>query len=932
VYLDAMREWFRVATGSRSADDRFGLVVFDGKAVAVSAPAKAGFDDANLDVSFVPGTSLGEAIRLGLAMFPPDTARRLVLVTDGNETVGDALGAAEQASGAADPTTAAALQVPIDVVPVIYEIPGDVQIVRLEAPNHAQPGQTVTVRVLLEATRPTRGRLTLRCEGQPVDLNGEAPGHSRPLELRAGRSAHLASVVLGDSPVNRFEALFDPDDAADDALPDNNRAEAFTPTPSKGEILVITRDADPEQNLLGSILRAAELPVVVRPPALMPDDLLGLQNYDLIALDNIPAFELTSRQHELLARYASDLGGGILMIGGDDGFGAGGWNGTALEAVLPLELDPPRELRLPQAALVLVLDQSGSMNRPVGGARATQQRVANEAAAMAIESLRHESLVGVVTFNTQAREYVPIERNSDPDLIAQRVRRITAGGGTELAPALRLAHRMLRDVDADRKRVVCLTDGQSPAEELNGIVERMAGDDIKLSTIAVGDEADHPTLARLAEIGGGEFYPVYNPRALPRFMVDAVQSINKPLLKEVPFTPVVEPTGSRLTLGFETAPPLGGLVVTAPKPERGAVIELRHPDGEPLLAHWQAGLGRVAAFTSDLGGRWSDAWRTWPTAASFWTQLARLTARPTSARDSELIAVIEDGQLTLTLEASGEDEGFIDYLEVVGTVYPPSGDPIAVRLEQVGAGVYATSIPVRAAGNYIAALTPRRGERRLSPVIGGASLNTGEEFRRYRSNPVLLERIAAVTGGRRLDLTDPAGAALFDRTGMTPSVSLLPTWRAVLIATLVMLLLDIASRRIAWSSASVARRLRAAVARVNPGQVRGRAATATLASLRTVSTQLDATRERETERVAPLPKPSAVAPPVRTSPPESSRVSAALGSLFRRSRPVLEEEPPVEAATEETPSEREPDDDPETSPTTSGLLAAKRRTRKQLGG
>jgi hypothetical protein len=91
--IEYLRRWFRQATQTREPDDRFGLVVFDGRAIAVSAPTRSDYVDDNLDVSMIDGTNIAEAVRLGLAMFPADTSRRLVLVSDGNETAGSVMDA-----------------------------------------------------------------------------------------------------------------------------------------------------------------------------------------------------------------------------------------------------------------------------------------------------------------------------------------------------------------------------------------------------------------------------------------------------------------------------------------------------------------------------------------------------------------------------------------------------------------------------------------------------------------------------------------------------------------------------------------------------------------------------------------------------------------------------------------------------------------------
>jgi uncharacterized membrane protein len=100
----------------------------------------------------------------------------------------------------------------------------------------------------------------------------------------------------------------------------------------------------------------------VQTPNEFPADLLSLQNYDLIVLNDIAAAELATAQQQLIARYVTDLGGGLIMTGGENTFGAGGWNNTPIAEVLPIELDPPKELRLPTAALVLVLAIAATVN------------------------------------------------------------------------------------------------------------------------------------------------------------------------------------------------------------------------------------------------------------------------------------------------------------------------------------------------------------------------------------------------------------------------------------------------------------------------------------------------------------------------------------------------------------------------------------------
>lgn len=866
--ISQLRWWFREAARDKRPDDRFGMVVFDGRAAVVATPTRGSWPDEDIDLAMIEGTNIAEAIRLAMAMFPPNTGRRLVLATDGNETAGDALAAAREAAGmagagfgsggAAASGAPAALNdrlmrvnpsrrlgVPIDVLPLAYRVESDTQIARVEAPSAGRPGQIVPLRVVIESLQPATGWITLRREGAIVDLSPDEDEFRRRVDVPAGTSVHTLAAALGDTPINRFEAVFEPDDAAD-LLPENNRAEAFIASPGTGAALLVRGSAVGEPDPFEAALREASIPLEVVSPGRVPREMLTLQAYDVIILQNVGAWEIDPPVQETIARSVNDFGTGLIMLGGENAFGAGGWNGTPVEAILPVELDLPRSLRLTEAALVIVLDKSGSMARPVAGARRSQQEIANEGTAWAIESLQPDSQVGVVVFDSFSQTRVPLGPNTNPRETAERVRSISPGGGTHIGPALRRAQDMLRTANVRRKYIVLLTDGQSEMpEDLRALAAELSAEGISLSTIAVGDDADHGLLRDMATIGGGQFYPVLNPNTLPAVMVDSVRVVNRPLIKEATFQPVVVGPGAALTQGMDRAPALHGLVLTSFREDPRVTVEMVTPEEEPLLTHWQAGLGRVAAFASDAHGEWSRDWVGWSEAESFWAQLTRLVTRSPLSREFEFDARIDDGRLTITLDATSASRMGMDQLVVTGTVYGPDGRSREIRLRQVAPGRYAATIDAPQSGHSVIALMPRRGQEALAPIIGAASQATGVEYRRYRSNIDLLRRVADETGGRLLEAADPRGADLFDREGLPPSVSLLPVWRELLWLLLGLVLLDVTARRLAWDRDTIARAISAAVARVRHPRERTREVRTTLASLKERGREVEQTVERE---------------------------------------------------------------------------------------
>lgn len=941
---EALRAYVAAAAraGARGPDDLLGVVAFDGSAIAASLPrpvvttrsndgqASAGSaTDFTLDYRLQEGTDIEAALRLAAAMFPPDAARRLVLISDGGETEGDALAAAREL-GASGPAMAG---IPIDVLPVVYNVTDEVLVEAVDAPAQAPADSTVTVRVVLNAAAATTGTLELLYEDEPLDLNGPLPGTARPVSLKPGRNIELLRVALGKATVHRFRPVFTPDKGAQDRIAANNTADAYTVTPGRGVVLIVDGVGSglpdsPGRTLVRTLDRAGIVTEVIAPEA-MPTDPISLQKYDLIILQDVAAEELPRRAHALIADYVTNLGGGLVMVGGPDSFGAGGWKGTAIEPVLPVRLDLPEQLLIPSAAVIIVLDNSGSMSGNVMGGIRSQQEIANEGAALAIETLDKSDIVGVIAFNSDYSIVVPADRNTSAKRSAERVRNIASGGGTNLYPALDQASALLREGEAAKaavRHVIVLSDGRSEGDPRFGVAtaQRMRESGISVSAIAVGDGADTGTLEELARAGGGQFYMVSDPNLLPRVFVKEIRVVRKPLIREAPFTPVGTRSGSPLMQGFTLAgmPPLGGLVLTQKKPDPKISYPLVTSEDEPVLAHWFTGRGQAAAFTSDAHGNWARRWLDWPGYTALWTQIARVIARPPAGRTSELTTEIVGSDLVIRLDAFDDEGRPRDLLSIPGTVYTPDGGTMQIKLSQVGPGTYETRVPAGSRGNYFVSLTPQQGERNLAPVIGGASRAVGAELRSMRSNVSLLRQIADVTGGRLLDGSDPDGAALFERAAIEPVRAATPLWPVLLIWTVAVFILDVATRRVAWDrlvSREIARQWREeAQAAV---KARGERAAGALASLKKAA-ERSATSSARSQPTAPVPQPTAAD---QRALLEQQRERLRAQMLGRKEQAVAKPESAAETGTDaEVPEED--------AASTTGLLAAKRRAQRKMEG
>lgn len=811
--LDAaakVRAFLEASGRTQGPEDFLGVVVFDGAAIAASTPSRSRVPLRSWMPSGSPGTNIGDAIRLARALVPASASGRIVLFSDGNETVGDAIAAAEEVVG----TGLGRSPARIDVVPLPYRLTEEVVVESLDAPPTAPAEATVNVRVVLNATSPSTGTLYLFNEGQPVDLH-EGASTGRAISLQAGRNVERIEVALGQGRVHRFKAVYEPDPVADadgrgtrlsgDTLSDNNSGESFTITPGKGSVLLVdgVHAGEEKRSVLAATIRRAGLDVSVVGPEAIPMGLLAIQAYDMIILDNVAASSVPPEQQEQLAAYVRDMGGGLAMIGGPDSFGPGAWKATPIADILPVLLDIPDKVVTPQAATILVLDNSGSMRRPVLGSLKTQQDLANESAALAIASMDKNDLVGVITFNATSTTVIPLAPNTDVQSNVEKVRALDAGGGTDMADGVEAAIRELERVDASgvqvrTRHVILMTDGKSQREdELPSLVDRLVGMKVKVSSIAVGDDADVKLLERLADQGGGKFYYASNPKSLPKIFLKAVRVVRSPLIREMPFEPVTLLSGSPMTAGLDAPPMLNGLVLTRMRPDPRVVSAMVAPTGEPILAHWNIGLGQVVAFTSDAE-HWAEPWLAWPGYERMWSQVVRAASRPPGGKEVRGSMETNADEVLIRLEAFNDDASPRSGLHVPVTLYAPSGEAKETSLTQTAPGVYEGRVRAREAGSYIALVKPLAGERRLPPVIVGASVQQGNEFRSLASDDAFLARLARVGQGRVLDINDPEAAAVFNRDGIRPAEAVTPLWWPLMIAALASLLLDVGTRRIAW--------------------------------------------------------------------------------------------------------------------------------------
>jgi Mg-chelatase subunit ChlD len=562
------------------------------------------------------------------------------------------------------------------------------------------------------------------------------------------------------------------------------------------------------------------LEVTVRPSARPFASLADLQRFDAVILSDVPrgAGEdagqnktFSDRQIALLARNTQQMGCGLVMLGGPNSFGAGGWTNTALEKAMPVDFQVKSAKVMPVGALMLVIDSSGSM-------QGEKLKLSKAAAEAAVRVLGRRDYVGVVAFDSAAHWVVPVQRIESPDRVARQIARLAAGGGTNMQPAMTQGYQELLGATpgAAVRHMIVLTDGQTQGGGYEQMAAAMRRRGVTTTCVAVGDDSARVLLNRIAGHGGGKFYFVKHPRAIPRIFMKEAMRVARPLVYENPhgIAPQLAFGHEMLRGVSDPLPPVTGYVLTTPKDSPLVEIPLKAPAPKgrtnALLAGWQYGLGRAVAYTSDGGRRWAQAWTDWRGYDKFFSQIVRWAMRPVGGDGHfQLATEVEDGKVRAIVTALDESNQFLNFLDITGAVVEPDGSVGSLRLRQVAPGRYVGEFPTNKAGNYFLSISPRPGQ---TPLRAAVAVSRAEEFAARESNEPLLKSLAALSpagGPPGKVIAEPAGEEALQqalrtnvfRHDLAPATSRRDAWHNVVFLFACLLLADVFNRRVVldWS-------------------------------------------------------------------------------------------------------------------------------------
>lgn len=762
---DQMTQSVRTALENKDASVNAGVIAFGGNAMVEKPLAQDGTYNGVTTAVDAQASDLSSALTLASALLPEDAQGRIVVLSDG--ATEDVRAAAQQL---------AARGVTVDYQSFSGDALPDAQISQLNVPSRVYQGQSFTVTVQVTANHDTAGTLVLYQNRTPVS--------SREVTLRRGDNTFTFRDTAADTGVVTYEARLI---SEGDSCAQNDSMGGYVYVQGAPKLLLV-EGRQGEGSEMAAMLSAAAMQYETVLPAQLPYDAEQLRQYDGVVLVNVDYDAADEEQWAALDSAVRVLGRGLTVIGGDSSYALGGYRGSRLEEMLPVTIDVRNKLDLPSLALMLVIDKSGSMTDGMFGT--TRLELAKEAAMRAAEVLTPNDQVGVIAFDDAAKWVVNLQKAEDVEAIQNQIGTIRPGGGTAFFTALYEATYALMNAQAQQKHIIFLTDGEAGDTGYLQLCDIMQQNDITLTTVAVGSGADQATLRTLAQQGGGRAYAANEFDNLPKIFTKETYLVSGSYVQNRTFTPVI--TEQSALTDFEGFPQLSGYLAATEKSL--ATVSLMSDREDPILAWWQYGAGRVVTFMADSRGAWTSEFLQWDQAAAFYGGMAAFTL-PGEEREGQLAASRQGDALRIVYTAP---EGAQTGLSTSVTALLPDGTQTQLALQESAPGVYEGEIAAAQLGAYALRVEQRDASGELQRVMEGGAVNgySGEYDLRNQNAESTLPYLSALTGGR--EITDSAEmlksthAVVRARRDLT---------QPLLWALMVLLLCDIALRRLSWDVA-----------------------------------------------------------------------------------------------------------------------------------
>jgi uncharacterized membrane protein len=795
-------EFMRGTLAEKQPDDEAGLIVFGGAAALESAPDKL-FSPPGPDkfkARLQPdATNIARALQAATGYFRDDARKRLVLFSDGRQTSGEA---AEELSR-------------------IVSQGVDVWLVPLNSGNHPEIlvenvrlsnqqllwKQPFTADVYVRSNVAAQVRVSL----YKGDKAGVDPAPQVVTVTPGINRVSFSGLTMSTGGGKEVKAVIEPLEEGTDLLSENNEAYTFVEVLTDNRVLVLASDLK-EVRLLQETLSSEKLTLDVRTGAMLPANPEDYRAYDCIILANLPRDWLSEQQMAVIESCVKDQGAGLIMIGGDKSFGAGGYLHTPIERALPVNMDVQNSRVMPSGALCIVLHTCEFTDGNSWGRKISKA---------ALQTLSPQDYAGLLFFDHTASPgeqwAFPMTRVSNKRAMFDAIDGCSPGDMPTLDPIVAMAVKSVQGLaNVSLRHCIIITDGDpAPPSASTIAAARNAKISISVITISPHGGVDLPAMENLAAATGGRHYRADDPKKLPQIFIKEAAIVRKNLIHEKDEgIPVNFESHINLLKDFGSEfPKVRGFVVTQAKSNPQAVLNLYAVvEGEktPILMSWKYGLGKAVAYTSDVGSHWSPDWAGWSSYKKFWTSVVTWSSRQRMPANHTVQTSIDGNTAHVIVEGVTDKGDYQNFDKLTGSAMDPDvskpgreGVTHALNFEMKGPGRYEATFPVDKVGAYAVTITDQSNPAAPSTIVAGLANSYSKEFLHLESDEGLLEKLggiaqrdSAVSHTLSLAAVDARKSGLFAHD-LPPANQARALFWSLLLAALCLFPLDVAVRRLA---------------------------------------------------------------------------------------------------------------------------------------
>jgi uncharacterized membrane protein len=782
---DAALEFVARTVYDKPELDEAGLVVF-GRTAAVELPPRISFPleaiNSRIDRD---ATDISSSLSLAAAMLPTENSGRIVLISDGIQTEG-AIETVLQELRSRDIT--------VDVLPIDYQYDYEVWLERLELPRHVKTGENYEASVILSSLQAGEGTLVVTENNQEISRDKVAfeAGKNRyniPIYLREPGFYEYAATIQWDTK----QVASGRQTQGQDHLPENNTVIDHVYIEGEGKVLLVhdpQGDSRDWENLAAT-LRDGKRIVELRDAFEFPRNSLSLLPYDTIILVNVPADALDPIQMKSIHDAVYDLGIGLIMVGGENSFGPGGYHRSLLEDALPVSMDVTQKKILPKGALAIILHTCEFPEGNTWGKRITKQ---------AIKVLGDQDEVGVLAYGSSGEQWLfELTAASEYEKMVPKINGAQIGDMPSFSTTMEKGLEGLMKSDAATRHMIIISDGD-PSPPPPNLISKFIKNQVSVSMVAIFPHGgqDISKMRSICGVTGGRYYFPSDPNELPSIFIKEAKTLRRSMIQNETVSPEIA-FPSPILKGLESIPQLHGYVLTTAKPRAKTILAAKLQQGEvvesdPILATWRYGLGTTAAFTSDLSPNWGADWMNWEQREALLSQLLTDVSRVQKQSNLRMWNYVQGNVGVVIVEDFHREESF---LEMRARVTGPRGRVENIELKQSGPRRYQATLPLWGKGRYQVMAAGASGDRQ-EQAHGGFVLSYSPEYLRFRSDSIALNKIADVTQGEQLD-ANTGSETIYGRRQPKESSRRIFDWFLLGLACLIPL--DVGLRRIQldWS-------------------------------------------------------------------------------------------------------------------------------------